>query len=333
MLARLRSNRKAFTLIELLVVIAIIAILVALLLPAVQQAREAARRSQCKNNLKQIGLALHNYHEAFGMLPYSRPAHDNTAIIGGCSWQSRPGHSWRVLLLPYLEQQALYDQLDFTWMDACYNGLIDGDNTINVTDDVRNQMIPGFLCPTDNTPPRNIGGWAGTNYAGVMTKGSNTADTNVQTMGGINQRGSNFRDFTDGTSNSFVAGEVWRNVPLYAVGNNFNATGSRCRSWMTAGCYCGINGVATPNKGNEWDPNDDTPGSGVDTQPDGRNELNWASPYHGTDGRRPASSLHTGGAQFLMGDGSVHFVSENIDLLVYQNTCSIGGKETPTLDF
>jgi prepilin-type N-terminal cleavage/methylation domain-containing protein len=97
-------RKRGFTLIELLVVIAIIAILIALLLPAVQQAREAARRSQCENNLMQIGLALHHYHEAFGSFPPAYVADEN----------GKPMHSWRVLILPFLEQNALYDQYDFS---------------------------------------------------------------------------------------------------------------------------------------------------------------------------------------------------------------------------
>src|SRR6476661_8060061 len=100
----MRSLRRGFTLIELLVVIAIIAVLVALLLPAVQQAREAARRSQCKNNLKQIGLALHNYHDVNGCFPPAYIADEN----------GKPMHSWRVLILPYLDQAALHTEYNFS---------------------------------------------------------------------------------------------------------------------------------------------------------------------------------------------------------------------------
>jgi prepilin-type N-terminal cleavage/methylation domain-containing protein len=125
---RAPRKRSAFTLIELLVVIAIIAVLVAILLPAVQQAREAARASQCRNNMKQIGVALHSYHEVFGMFPLLRTLNATGNPIGSCTWQSQPGHSWLIRLLPYLDQTNLYNRFKFTWMDNCYNGTgADGD--------------------------------------------------------------------------------------------------------------------------------------------------------------------------------------------------------------
>ena len=112
-----RGRRGGFTLIELLVVIAIIAVLIALLLPAVQQAREAARRTQCKNNFKQVGLALHNYHDAWRSLPPAYTTDKN----------GKPGLSWRVLILPYIEQDALYKQfkLDEPWDSENNKKLLD----------------------------------------------------------------------------------------------------------------------------------------------------------------------------------------------------------------
>ncbi|MDB5338411.1 MAG: hypothetical protein JWN70_4030, partial [Planctomycetaceae bacterium] len=100
-MAHRRTDRSGFTLIELLVVIAIIAVLIALLLPAVQQAREAARRSQCKNNLKQLGLALHNYHDTYGVFPYAQ-----TPCCSG-------GHTWVEMLLPFMDQAPMYNQINF----------------------------------------------------------------------------------------------------------------------------------------------------------------------------------------------------------------------------
>ncbi|MFG0295400.1 MAG: DUF1559 domain-containing protein, partial [Maioricimonas sp. JB045] len=110
------SRRRGFTLIELLVVIAIIAILVALLLPAVQQAREAARRSQCKNNLKQIGLALHNYHDTHGSFPPGYIARYVSAT-DPASAETGPGFAWGTMILPFLDQSPTYNQLNFS-LDA-----------------------------------------------------------------------------------------------------------------------------------------------------------------------------------------------------------------------
>src|SRR5262245_42410440 len=116
-----RRRASAFTLIELLVVIAIIAVLVALLLPAVQQAREAARRSQCKNNLKQFGLALHNYHEAFSTFPMAETNPSNGPACNGGPGAGWCGFSVHVMLLPYLDQGPLYNQINFLINACSYN--------------------------------------------------------------------------------------------------------------------------------------------------------------------------------------------------------------------
>ena len=123
-----RKSLRAFTLVELLVVIAIIAILIALLLPAVQAAREAARRMQCGNNLKQIGVAMHNYHDAHGALPYGASEIQN----------NKPGGSWGAFILPYLEQQPAYEQFDFTIP------MLHANNAEAVK-----TVVPVYLCPTD----------------------------------------------------------------------------------------------------------------------------------------------------------------------------------------
>lgn len=176
-------KHRGFTLIELLVVIAIIAILIALLLPAVQQAREAARRTECKNNLKQIGLAIHNYHDNFNTIPPG--------------WIGTNNFSWSVMLLPYVEQSNLYNALNFL--------------TAFVTTDTNLQaVLPAFRCASD-TGSASFNGIARSNYAGVIVETSaNVLAQTTSTHGGgsfgFNSK-HNFRDWKDGLSNTVVVGE------------------------------------------------------------------------------------------------------------------------------
>jgi prepilin-type N-terminal cleavage/methylation domain-containing protein/prepilin-type processing-associated H-X9-DG protein len=149
-------RRKGFTLIELLVVIAIIAVLIALLLPAVQSAREAARRAQCVNNLKQLGLAVHNYHSANNVVPpenmFLGPGSNGTGSAGnGWGWNA----SWAVILLPYLEQTPLSNAYNFTWS---------ADGPVNTT--VTYNPVQTFLCPSETLKVKPNPPWAPTNYVG-----------------------------------------------------------------------------------------------------------------------------------------------------------------------
>ena len=192
-----RRIRHGFTLIELLVVIAIIAILIALLLPAVQQAREAARRSQCKNNLKQLGLALHNYHDTYGMFPM--------AVIGrpGAGWQCSvmsngdavPNNDyrswgWGTFILPFVDQAPLYNQLQpdgcrMPNSDATYNGEM-----------LLRQSLPVFICPSDTGPALNafFQNYSKSNY--VINERISNVNTNKR-----------IRDIEDGTSNTLMLAE------------------------------------------------------------------------------------------------------------------------------
>ncbi|RCS40804.1 DUF1559 domain-containing protein [Bremerella cremea] len=227
-----QSERQGFTLVELLVVIAIIGVLIALLLPAVQQAREAARRSQCINNLKQLGLASHNRHDTFKEFPAA--LYNTNNGNAGNNELDQLGPNWVVFLLPQLEQNALYELFQVNpnatttatmWnMNATVptsNG-----NTSNTTL-ARSQEIPGLLCPSDrgnnlmyNSTVSNVGNnWGRGNYAANGGFGAwwvdgemrtpNTYSKSINSDGAFTvNKGRNMSAFTDGTSNSILMAEV-----------------------------------------------------------------------------------------------------------------------------
>jgi prepilin-type N-terminal cleavage/methylation domain-containing protein/prepilin-type processing-associated H-X9-DG protein len=217
------KERRGFTLIELLVVIAIIAVLIALLLPAVQSAREAARRIQCTNNLKQLALALHNYITAVGAVP---PGVVNTTAYGG---QSPPkslstwtAWSAQALLLPYVEQGPLYNAANFSWT-CCYVGT-QADRT-NRT--VYNTRIASFLCPSDGLAgQRNINsyhGSIGTSTIQYPTGGTTTGIFQVYDPTTVSCQSVNLSAITDGTSNTIAFGEGL--VGDYNKNSNYRGNG------------------------------------------------------------------------------------------------------------
>jgi len=222
-------RRRGFTLIELLVVIAIIAILIALLLPAVQQAREAARRTSCKNNLKQFGLALHNYHDAHRTLPPGyvyKPDRSSTPPSNGA------GFSWGAMVLPFLEQANVYQLFD--WNVPIYA-------PVNKT--ARERHLPVFLCPSDPVSENGfveVGPlperYAMASYAACF--GTPDLDENQEQRKGLFSRNSRtrFADATDGLSSTLMVGErvngPFRNGALH--GNHFNYETTWCaavRDW------------------------------------------------------------------------------------------------------
>jgi len=322
---RPRNRWLGFTLIELLVVIAIIAILIALLLPAVQQAREAARRSQCKNNLKQIGLALHNYLDTYSVFPvyktYGGP-NANDCPFGSNGWSNVGGFSWRSLILPFVDQVATYNQINFEQhvQPQCNpnppgNSWATADKTV----------LPVYVCPSDSQDPQRPGP-SGANYAAVIsvsTNGNGTAPIQDRTFFEMqaNARANaiSTRDVTDGTSNTLAVAEVYRGKNFQMTANPANppipVTGQRCRRWLGTGT-CGVTTDRAPN-----DPRPDV--------------VSWTNDNDeaGHTGSRPPSSLHEGGVHGLMGDGSVHFISENIDLTVFRNIATRAGGETDNLEF
>ena len=301
----LRPNRiqRGFTLIELLVVIAIIAVLIALLLPAVQQAREAARRTQCKNNLKQLGLAMHNYHDTMGRFPPGVIWAGNVMYAGSRT-------TYFVMLLPYLDQGPLYNLIDFNIPSVmwCY-----GNNAAAVKN-----VVPGALCPSDGMggvqKNINCGPHAVTNYMGFF--GETIADISTRKAVFGTNRGASLRDLSDGTSSTLLFGE-------YLTGTG-DPTDWRGGMWVD---HTGFGFIHTRNT-----PNSNSP----DLLPNGwcsaglnvpqKNLPCGAGDSYTTD-TAASRSRHTGGVHVLLGDGAVRFVSENIDINTWRALGTMSGSE------
>jgi len=301
-----KSIRHGFTLIELLVVIAIIAVLVALLLPAVQQAREAARRSQCKNNLKQIGLALHNYHDSMNTLPFGWVG-DPTGSNRGNRW------GWGVMILPYLDQPALYNGLTaITGTSASGNPAVGFSATLNsfAMPNILQTPVPVYRCPSDTavsvviSPLKNGYSFTGnttqfgrSNYPGVsgsIVTGTIPTSANGTGNGAFSQNSKrSFRDFADGLSNTFLVGE--RRSPAVVGGLYFGGD----TIWAGVGDEGSV--AAFSLHVGDCAPGDPL-NSPTGIAPTTSNFL----PYSGFN------SMHVGGGHFLLGDGSVRFISENI---------------------
>ena len=281
---RARTPRAAFTLIELLVAIAIIGILIGLLLPAVQKVREAAARIQCQNNLKQIGLAAHNYHDANRAFP---PGYGASAPYSDGATDTAPGWGWGAFLLPYVEQNNLYNQLNF-------NQPVQNSPAIQT-------MVKVYLCPSDLTPPGpfpvtdGLGNAiclaAPSSYAACC--GGDESDTTGPTGLGVFYRNSQVRmtDITDGTSSTILIGEkAWSNA-----------------NGVWAGAIPG--GVIRRGQFNPCQP--DVPGAWFPaaTLVLGHAHLNNAmTDPDGSAGMDDFGSRHFGGSNFVFADGSVHFL-------------------------
>lgn len=311
---RVSPQRRGFTLIELLVVIAIIAILVALLLPAVQQAREAARRSACQNNMKQIGLALHNYHDAHGVFTPGWIVPQIALSIGGTvnsTGHRYIGHNpaWGIYLLPFLEESALYDLQNFNQSDyrtflhgggpgdAIYgHGLLQAPNSTN-----RLGISPAvFKCPSDiqHAKPTVINGYGRSSYACSRGAINNHAQSGNMTSPapGVFYANSNtgFRDISDGSSNTFAFGEVGEEQYSEVDSSTEYETGA---AW---------GGMAIQKRFVL-----------VSKSVDSTRPINRSTPIKATGSTDGFGSLHAGGAHFVFCDGRVKFLSENISITLY----------------
>lgn len=333
------KRRNGFTLIELLVVIAIIAILIALLLPAVQQAREAARRTQCKNNLKQLGLALHNYESTYTCFPMSsvivrRPDGSiNTSFVGPY-----------LRLLPYVEQGNVANAVD---MNSAYGSLA---NAVAV-----GRKMELFLCPSDpNNQQKShpeYGDIAGTSYGFCMGDwyvflSPDAGPQNRSAFGPNMCR--RFRDVTDGTSSTVFISEVKAYTPyirdcggLVNIADPINVPPTTADpltvapEYGSAGCQFKTDGhsewaeMAVHHVGftTAWTPNKMTPGGPGMAYPDvdltSRRERLGGPTFAAITSR----SHHTGGVQSLLGDGSVRFVSSNIEGTIWRALGTIGNGE------
>jgi prepilin-type N-terminal cleavage/methylation domain-containing protein len=330
-----RQRWRGFTLIELLVVIAIIAVLIALLLPAVQQAREAARRSQCKNNLKQLGLACHNYHDSFGQFPQNYDGRPINESQNG-NWQTGTGDfGWIVMALPYLDQTPLYNQFNFslnTGSGSC--GWTSGNNLT-----LGQNAIPVLMCPSNPQPDKVNADVTGCSGGGASNVGRSDYCGNL----------------------GFIAGD-WRsclvqdggNIPL--TKNTTPTVGLVLDAWGeggTVGQYLlGMDGVfsfmgtakirdITDGTSQTILIMEDHHWSQGKTRPQNyAGDVGWASPmqvstaanlvnqqygYNDPHKCHGISSTHVGGAQILMSDGAVRFLSENISLTTLQAIANRNG--------
>ncbi|MGQ0637048.1 MAG: DUF1559 family PulG-like putative transporter [Planctomycetaceae bacterium] len=293
------SRKRGFTLIELLVVIAIIAVLIALLLPAVQQAREAARRTQCKNNLKQIGLAIHNYHDTHNIFPhafYDRET-NNGPPPNVASW------AWSTMILPFIDQAPLYNSLNPGPRRLEAVASVQADIALLQT------SLPVYQCPTDTGPTPNtlrpfavlgtIATAAAPIFMGKMNYMGGGGNSNYLTglIIAPNNGSVRIRDVTDGLSNTFLAGEKGTQISKGGV-----------TIPTAAGVWPGCSNAASTAPFGTTGPHTVT----------GQTQWRMMDGFNTTFVNVPDqaySSKHVGGAQFVLADGAVRFVNENIQFL------------------
>lgn len=309
------ANRTngGFTLVELLVVIAIIGVLVGLLLPAVQAARESARRSRCSNNLKQVGLALHGYHDVNQELP---PLCRMGAVdpspgqpsYGGPAW------GWNALALPFMEETSLFDRLKIST-----NTLQETGNDTSIRSGL-STSLPTLLCPTDVAPQTTSGWSVGAAFGRSSYPAVNGTGINVSPTGGAgafhaawpsataSRAPRKFRDFLDGLSKTFLVGER-------SVKHPYDPNVSSYTSWP--GIFQCLMNVST------WRGTYEVAGTTrypLNELPSAAGGSSW---YH----VQWLRSMHPGGGNFALGDASVRFLSEDISLTTYQRLTTVRGGE------
>ena len=342
---RLLNKRPGFTLVELLVVIAIIGVMVGLLLPAVQAAREAARRMSCCNILKQIGLGLHNYHAAYNMLPkncggtYDKGPNDNNNKL-----------SWMVGVLPFVEQQALWEVISSPLTDTSGTYPAMGPQTDNGNYVPWRTQVPGYRCPSD--PTSQVAGQFGmTNYsacagdayfeqhhAGVNDDGSSSGDGTWGDAAGDRWGGrgafrdrhfTNFKDMLDGTANTIMTGEIVvdsnKHEVIATVMMNRGSNGCAAPSSYNIAAHidplrpqytlnAGGNlweGTMQNSRGRRWQDGMAHYGNFHTVRPP--NSYSMGRGWMDNFGFSTAASRHQGGAHVIMGDGAVRFITDSIE--------------------
>jgi len=307
------GRRSAFTLVELLVVIAIIGILIALLLPAVQSAREAARRMQCTNKMKQLSLALHNYHSAHGRFPPGYVAFKEPTGTNWCyndSSCTNHGAPWTVLILPFIEQMPRYQEFDFKkTFTSTSHCPADGSYT-SVNNVAWEEPLEEYQCPSDPNSGSDINNinYLGVQGGGDISDADCTYNSRVLFLSGLLCHNSKVKisQISDGSSNVFLLGETkyiptWPHRPDHKTfggwASGARLDGSGTNPYTLAAVTLQINSV---------------PGSG------GKPNTQVPDMYY--EMSKLFGSFHPSGCNFSMGDGSVRFVSENTDLEVLQHT-------------
>jgi len=298
---RLNARRRAFTLIELLVVIAIIGLLISLLLPAVQKVREAANRMSCQNNLKQLGLALHNYNDSFKTLP------------SGINEPGVPRQGWMLFVLPYLEQSPMHSQFNFS--DNWY----DDPNMPVVTTPLKVTQCPSAPQDRKDGNP-SAAEWvpfvATTDYGATTGVDQSLVSAGLADHAGAGVMPKNatptLEQVTDGTSNTIMLAEsagrpqIWRNGVQFGTPPDQRVNGG---GWCRAASDFAIFGSSA----------DGTvlPGPCAVNCTNGENDVTYPDPKYGTAGSGAVYSFHTGGANTLFADGSVHFIPKTISIRVF----------------
>ncbi len=299
------NRQKGFTLVELLVVIAIIGVLVGLLLPAVQAAREAARRMSCSNNMKQLGLAMHNYHDTFRLFPYGYMESGN--------FHKREG--WMQQVLPFIEMGTMYEQYQ----------AFDGAWTMDTPPELKDALIPAFMCPSD-PGAGGFGGGGGLRAGGEGFQGNYVAATGntemtrpMTNLNGMfyNESKTKMRDLIDGTSNTVMFGESLVRPGL--------------GGWGGAGGYWGGGPHGAFGFTTWQSPNSTLPDQVYSCKDENYRLAPCTSVGTAPEIRNFARSVHPGGAQFTLADGSVRFLTESIDLITYRAIGSRNGSEVVQL--